>query len=275
MIEIPPAQGPPKSFPPLGRHSRPSHGKVLWVSLGISALLHFLALILYSSLLIQLPSVTFFQGPSGQLISPDGTELVNIRELPDDPDLEVLPPEEEPEPEVSQPPIEGATPGGEEAPSGGAQMEGVPAPTAAERLRPRAGDLRLWAPVDPEIIRLTEMEIMRLLLLAELEDAADSMALAEELARRAMDWTHTDEDGKRWGVSPGKIHLGDITLPMPFGFGASPWAREQSGNRVWAWDDIERGAARKGVQDVWKERAEAIRRRRDAERRPDTTGIRR
>ena len=79
-----------------------------------------------------------------------------------------------------------------------------------------------------------------------------------------MDWTYTDEEGTRWGVSPGKIHLGDITIPMPFGFGAPPMVREQNASDIWAWDDIERGAARKGVRDYWKERAEVIRRRKDA-----------
>jgi hypothetical protein len=198
--------------------------------------------------------------------------LVNIRETLDDPLEAVAPPEEEPEPEVA--PTAPADVGGpgEEAEPG---AEGVPGPTAAERLRPRAGDLRIWAPVNPEITRLSEVEIMRLLLSAELESAADSAALAEELARRATDWTYTDEEGRRWGVSPGKIHLGDVTIPLPFGFGAPPMVREQNAERLWAWDDIERGAARKGVQDFWKERAEAIRRRMDAERRPDTTGIRR
>lgn len=274
MTDIPPAKGPSEFYPPFRERSRANYPKALWVSLGISALLHILVILLYPSLLVRAPS--FFSptyGPSAEPLSPEGTRLVNLMELPEPPDQEMIPPEEEPEPEVSQLPVEGERPGEEESP-GGVQEEGAPAPTAAERLRPRAGDLRLWAPVDPEIIGLTEEELMRLLLLAELEDAADSMALAEELARRATDWTYTDDEGRRWGVSPGQLHLGDITLPLP-GFGASPWAREQGRDRLWEWDDIERGAARKGVQDIWKERAEAIRRRRDAERKPDTTGIHR
>jgi hypothetical protein len=204
-----------------------------------------------------------------------GTELVNLRELPDEPDPDALPPEEEPEPKIPILPVETPAPGAGDSRRTDLPGESIPGPTAAERLRPKEGDLRLWAPVNPELTRLSREELMRLLLVAELEDAADSMAVAAEIARRATDWTYTDEDGRKWGVSPGKIHLGDITLPLPFGFGASPFTREQNAGRAWAWDDIDQAARRKGVQDVWKERAEAIRRRRDAERKPDTTGVRR
>jgi hypothetical protein len=243
------------------------------VSLGISAVLHLLLIILYPALLIRAPSFSPQFGTTGQPVNPHGTELVNLEEIPDEPPDEAPPPEEEPEPE----PIQAAAPVEAEGAGAGdvGGEEGVRGPTAAELLRPQAGDLRLWAPVNPEIVALSDQDIMRLLLLAELEEVIDSAALADELARRSMDWTYTDDDGKRWGVSPGKIHLGDITIPMPFSFGSSPMVREQNANQIWAWQDVERAAGRKGVQDYWKERAEAIRRRKDAERRPDTTGIRR
>jgi hypothetical protein len=112
---------------------------------------------------------------------------------------------------------------------------------------------------------------MRLQLIAELEAMADSAAIAAELERRATDWTYTDEDGKRWGVSPGKIHLGDLTLPVPFGFGMSAYDRERARDRLWAWEEIEQSAARGAVIESWKERDRRIRERLNAERRPDTT----
>ena len=248
---------------------------MFWVSLGISALLHLVAVALYPMLLGRSPYSQLLPGAPGQPLRPEGTELINLETIPPDQPLEVPPPEDEPEPEVAEAVAPaGQTEAGEEA-EGAETAPGPTAPTAAERLRPRAGDLRLWAPVDPEVTKLTREELMRILLAAKLEDAADSMALAEELARRVTDWTYTDDDGKRWGVSPGQLHLGDITLPLPFGFSAPPSVRERNANRLWAWDDIDRGAAAKGVRDYWKERAEAIRRRREAERLPDTTGIRR
>ena len=268
----------PEGTKPLLRsrdRSRSGYRRAFWISIGISAVLHLVAILLYPSLLIQAP---VFAPPFGDFTPPTrppGTELVNLEELPGDQDLEVLPPEEIRETEVPVAAMEAPDVGGEENPTEDLVRSVAPGPTAAERLRPKAGDLRLWAPVDPEITKLTEEEIMRLLLVAELEDLADSMAIAEEIARRGTDWTYTDDEGRRWGISPGKLHLGDITLPLPFGFSASPWEREQNAGRLWAWDDINQAAARKGVQDVWKDRAEAIRRRMDAERKPDTTGVRR
>lgn len=255
--------------------SRSGYRRAFWISLGISAVLHVVAILLYPSLLIKAPVFSPPFGDFSPVTRPAGTELVNLEELPGERDLEVLPPEEIRESEVPSVAMDAPNVGGEEDPVADVVRSLAPGPTAAERLRPREGDLRLWAPVDPEITRLTEEEIMRLLLVAELEDLADSMAIAEEIARRGTDWTYTDDEGRKWGVSPGKLHLGDITLPLPFGFSASPWQREQNAGRIWAWDDINQAAARKGVQDVWKERAEAIRRRMEAERKPDTTGVRR
>jgi len=275
MVDLPSL---PEGDKPLSRAragSRSGYRKAFWISLGISAALHLVGILLYPSLLIQAP---VFAPPFGDFTPqrrPAGTELVNLEELPGDQDLEVLPPEEIREAEVPVVPMNAPDVGGEEDRAADLVRSVAPGPTAAERLRPKAGDLRLWAPVDPEITRLTEEEIMHLLLVAELEDLADSMALAEEIARRGTDWTYTDDEGRKWGVSPGKLHLGDITLPLPFGFSASPWERSQNAGRLWAWDDINQAAARKGVRETWKERAEAIRRRMEAERKPDTTGVRR
>ena len=112
---------------------------------------------------------------------------------------------------------------------------------------------------------------MRLQLVARLEALNDSLARAEQRAVDAMDWTYTDDEGKQWGVSPGKIHLGDLTLPMPFGFGTSAGQRERAEDRLWAWDEIEASAARGAVINSWKDRDRAIRERMNAQRRADTT----
>jgi hypothetical protein len=127
--------------------------------------------------------------------------------------------------------------------------------------------------VNPERTALSREELMRLQLIAKLEVLNDSAALAAELARRATDWTYTDEDGKKWGVSPGKIHLGDLTIPLPFGFGMAPGQRERAEDRLWAWDEIERGATTGELLRSWKDRDEAIRERMNARRKPDTTGV--
>jgi hypothetical protein len=272
LPSLPEGAGPP---PSARYRSRSGYRRAFWVSLGISALFHLGMVLLYPSLLVRAPVWSPPFGPSALPARPLGTELLNLQELPAEENPDVLPPEEIPDTEVPAVEIRSPDVGAGENPETDLLRSLAPGPTAAERLRPRAGDLRLWAPVDPELTKLSETELMRLLLSAELEDLADSMAVAEELARRATDWTYTDDEGRKWGVSPGKLHLGDITIPLPFGFGVAPFTREQNAARLWAWDDINQAAGRKGVQDVWKERAEAIRRRMEAERKPDTTGVRR
>jgi hypothetical protein len=254
-------------------HPRIRYRGVFRISLGISAAIHFLAIALYPSFFSGIPEAGLDYGGYLQLLSQRGTELVNLPEFPVDQEPEAPPPEEEPEPEVPVIPVEDL-PTGVVAPPGPEQpAEGPPGPTAAERIRPKAGDLRLWAPVAPERTAPSREELMRLQLIARLEAGTDSAAIAAELARRATDWTYTDEEGKKWGVSPGKIHLGDLTLPMPFGFGPSAMQRERAEERLWAWDEIERGAATGELLRSWKDRDKAIRERMNAQRRPDTTGV--
>jgi hypothetical protein len=85
----------------------------------------------------------------------------------------------------------------------------------------------------------------------------------------ARDWTFTDGEGKRWGVSPAGIHLGDLTLPVP-GFGPASARRDEIDARLREWTEIQDQAERARILDMFEERIEAIRQRRDGERR-DTT----
>ena len=64
-------------------------------------------------------------------------------------------------------------------------------------------------------------------------------------------------------MSPGKLHLGDLTIPLPFGFGPPP---DFSGDRAdWAFRtaDIERAASTLAVRRSWEERREAMMKRRE------------
>ncbi len=257
-------------------HPRTRYRGAFRVSLLISAVLHLVAIALYSSLIREMPEwFPPYVDPTA-VPRPPGMELVNLLELPtpvetEDPER-VEEPEPEPEPEVPEvvaPPALPPTPVPPE------EVEVEEPPTAAERLRPRAGDLRLWAPVDPDLAALSEEQVLRLMFAAELEALGDSVAAAEELARRAMDWTYADSEGRKWGVSPGKLHLGDITIPLPFAFGTPPGQRDQVRDRVWEWEQIERGAVTSEILRTLRERDEAIRRRMDAQRRADTTGVQR
>ena len=145
--------------------------------------------------------------------------------------------------------------------------------TAADRLRPGYGDRRLWSAIPEEIARLSGRQLAQLELDMAIAAIADSMAVLDETSRRATDWTYTDDQGRRWGVSPGQIHLGGITIPIPFGFAVPPSV--EGARRAWQDADVAGQAGRATTAATLKDRAAEIRRRRDAERakeRADTTG---
>jgi len=167
-----------------------------------------------------------------------------------------------------------ATPGRGEGdaltPNNGREGRGY---TAAERLRPGYGDRRLWSAIPEEIVRLSGQQLAQLELDMAIAAIADSMAVLDETNRRVTDWTYTDDQGRRWGVSPGQIHLGGITIPLPFGFAVPPSV--EGARRAWQDADVAGQAGRATTAATLKDRAAEIRRRRDAERakeRADTTG---
>lgn len=267
-----PASGrsPPGIDGPSPERPRPGGARVWITGLAISALLHLAFVLLYPILMARITPEPTATAPPGRPVRPPGIEILSIAEVPDPSDPSVEAPDElreepEPEPETPTPeptPAEPAEPAGEPS---------AETPSAAEVLRaPEEGDARLWRPVDSALAELTDEQRAKLRILWRLEAMNDSSLTAAERARRARDWTYTDEEGKKWGVSPGKLHLGDVTVPLP-AFSAPPTARDQL--QAWLWEDVRRGAETSIIRDVWKERIEAIRERRDAER-ADTTGAR-
>ena len=82
-----------------------------------------------------------------------------------------------------------------------------------------------------------------------------------ERERRATDWTYTDEQGRRWGVSPGKLHLGGIEIPLPLNF-TTPEQRE----RIREWQEIQAQAEQGAIDETFDDRVEAIRQQRESER---------
>lgn len=94
----------------------------------------------------------------------------------------------------------------------------------------------------------------------------DSLALERFAAAKATDWTTTDKDGNRWGVSPGKLHLGKITLPLPLAFVPPAGRREEVNAKLRSYSEIEQGASRAEFKDSFEDRVKAIRARKDAER---------
>jgi hypothetical protein len=148
---------------------------------------------------------------------------------------------------------------------------------AADVLRVRSSDTRLWREALPEAFELTDAQRMELQLAGRIEEWADSVAQSLAAEYALTDWTRTDDQGRRWGVSPGQLHLGDITLPLPFYFRGNAWQREEAIRTAWENQDILNGANAQALRSSWTERAEAIRRRRDRDRAEilsvaDTTG---
>ena len=136
--------------------------------------------------------------------------------------------------------------------------------TAAERLRPRVGDWRLWvrSPVTERESTPAEREAdLNAQIHSRIAALNDSIAAEDASRAESMDWT-VGEEGEKWGISPGKIHLGPLTLPLPFSFGPS---REDAATAA-EWEAIQRQAGQGVIDEAFEERVKAIRERRERER---------
>lgn len=168
----------------------------------------------------------------------------------------------------------------EEAPPTPARRPAAPAPppladaepgdrlTAVDRLRPGAvRDPRLWRDHGPAYLLPPETPEEAILrgLLPRLALLNDSMALEEDRRRRATDWTFTDSEGRRWGISPEGIHLGGITLPG-MDFSPSEQTRLEVEAALREWSEIRDQAYRAGLDEGFEDRVRAIRERVERER---------
>jgi len=248
---------------------RPDHAsrRVLQVAFGISALLHLIAIALYPVLFegLRPEGVTFPVTSSSDPLS--GLEVIRLVEI--DEAEEAL--EVQADRQDGPPPVR-VTPGPGQLFDPSALDTPIrpefapPPPTAAERLRPRLTDARIWAPLDRTLGELTPARREQLLASGRLQEWYDSVLVAEDQLRRLTDWTFTDGDGKRWGVSDGRMYLGDFSLPLPFDFGVAPGNREEVNQRMYQFEEITRQGRQMEIRDTWRQRSEAIRARRDRER---------
>ncbi|HEX6588530.1 MAG TPA: hypothetical protein VF039_05860 [Longimicrobiales bacterium] len=134
---------------------------------------------------------------------------------------------------------------------------------AVEALRPRGLDPRLQ-PGSADALR-TDHERAALRAYARIRALNDSILAEMAAGQRALDWTWTDEQGRRWGISPGQLHLGDITIPLP----VTTMAPREQRELMREWAEIQAQAAQGAIDETFDDRVEAIRARRDAERRGD------
>lgn len=270
---------------------RAGEGRALRWGLGISVVLHALAIGLYPLLVDRadpdtravperapddvmpgLEVLVMLGYTEAEEEAPDAVEAPP--ELPDDPDPE----EPEPAPEPDAAPDADPSPDADlprlptdllpvlpEIPEVTGLQDEVEL-TAGERLRPRPGDPRLWAWLDPEVGQLTDEERAELLLEGLIATWNDSVAVAAALSDRQTDWTYTDSDGRRWGLSPGRLHLGDFSIPLPVQFDVPRFHRESFARRQWEIEDILRQATTAEIRETWSERAREIRERMDEQR---------
>lgn len=261
----------------------------LAVGLLLSVLVHAALLLLTRG--VEVPSAPYRAPTTEPEPAPDALVVVQLTEVPDEeaaaeaprPEPREEPPRRPEETEVVEPvPVEPAP----ERPAAPPEREPEPRPpapepeeelSAAERLRPRFGDARLWVdPRDPTLIgeRLRRFARADSAVRAILRDWLDSLALTEEQRRRALDWTF-EKDGKRWGISPEGLHLGDITIPIPFQLLPEGPRRRELEQALRDLREIQWQDLRGDLDRVMDERRQEMRRRsrEEAERRrgSDTT----
>ena len=261
------AQDPPLDRTGPERRGLASRG-VVRTAFAISAAAHVVFILMYPSLFPRLdPSESTFRIVVGAP-DPSGIEVMEIVEIdviveverPDDPELEPA--------EVRE--VSVAAPGIVDGPVVDFARPGI---TAVERLSPNVRDRRLWAPLPPQFRELSLQQREELALSGRLAEWFDSVSVVAAAEAAWTDWTFTDDEGNRWGISQGQLHLGGLTLPLP-SFGPAPGAARE---RALQWDEITRQGAQVAIQQTVRERMEAIRIRRDRERateQTDTTGRR-
>ncbi|MCH7991057.1 MAG: hypothetical protein IIC35_01390 [Gemmatimonadetes bacterium] len=257
------------------RQTRSGRGalRVRLVAAGLSIALHAIGFLMYPSIVRNLRSDADPLSLSTTTRPLRGPVVLRLIDIDVRPDLERPENPEEIE-EVAAPEAEAEAPIIEAIPLGGLVP---PGPTAAERLRPHLQDARLWTELPPEFYELTMEQREELLLSSRIVEWYDSLALVRAAEDKLTDWTYRDGQGGRWGIADGKIYLGDISIPMPLSFGVPVGKRDETAQRVWVFEEIARQSQRFLLEQTWKERAAAIRIRRDRERaaaRPDTTSAR-
>jgi hypothetical protein len=245
--------------------SRRHPGRVRAIGFGISAAVHLAALLLYPEINVRFGEMDPSIDPSAPAVT-QGMEVVNLQELqadeleaPTQPEDELTPPSVTATVPLIASPDEDLAPSGPVAPP----SSGI---SAADRLRPATYEEELWVSLVPEAVTLSEQEILQGLIYGQLEAFNDSMAIRAARSARGTDWTYTDEEGNRWGISPGKLHLGKFSIPLPFSFGSPVGASDDLQDALWMDREIARAAGLLEADATIRERAAAIRARVDEAR---------
>ncbi len=265
-VRPPPAPQSRAEPAPPPRRDRPGTRRAWTLAFAVSALAHVL---LFLVLRFERTDYTELVSPATRLVAVReavGTRVEQIQELPPG----VIPEEPEPPPvprtRFETPPARADLPVVREAPPA-AEAPARRAPTSfRELLQPAGRSPEVWRAPSPIHTPLDPRAEASARVSGRLDAYNDSVALAAAQAARAVDWTRTDEDGGRWGVSPEGIHLGDITIPVPINFSPGPGKRDEVAGRVRDWGEIQAQGARQEGKETFEERVRAIRERKERER---------
>ena len=237
---------------------------------GLSAVVHLVVILMYSLGPVEWAPRENTLGVESDTRAFDGMRIVQVVEIAPEDDQ---PTDDEPEVVLEIVPAPEAPVQGPER-AGGLSDEGLDREEevrrgfrAADALKVRSSDTRLWRAALPEIFELTEAERLQLELAGLLEAWHDSVTIAFASEAALTDWTMTDAEGNRWGVSKGQLHLGSLTLPLPVSFGGNMWQAERASRRAWEDADILGNLNSQAARASWGERANAIRERKDRLRR--------
>ncbi|MEX2583765.1 MAG: hypothetical protein WD766_10855 [Gemmatimonadota bacterium] len=265
-----PAPTPPEP-PRRPERSPPSYGRILVWSLGFSLFVHLLLLLISPTFIRVGPPPGAPAAPQAEPSQAFGVEMIVPIPSENAPDVPVseAPPEDQPPPTPTPPrtvvPVLPG-PGGGPAPPAATPPSGEPG--ATDVLRPGYRDPRLYVTPDeyPEL-RRTEHERYMEHLEARIDAVNDSMGIAAARNSRTSDWTVTDRDGNRWGLSPDGLHLGGVTipravLPLPAATGDNQQLEEER-ERLRMREEIQDQAAGQDRERTSDERIEAIRERQD------------
>jgi hypothetical protein len=148
-----------------------------------------------------------------------------------------------------------------------AAVDAVPGASVRDRLQYRMGATEVWRPQAPlPAEELSPDDRVRTRVASQLQEFNDSVAAEAAASARATDWTVKDGNGGKWGVSPGSLHLGNVTVPLPFALGTPPGRREEAAGRMRSWTEIQDQATRVEGRQIFDERVRAIRERAEQER---------
>jgi hypothetical protein len=143
-------------------------------------------------------------------------------------------------------------------------------------LAPRMTDPRLWLErgrvARPDV---EEAARIRAPIREGVAAINDSIAAADERESKASDWTSSDEEGGRWGISPDRVHLGGLTLKLRhctvepcegWLFPTPADRKDEYENRLGGFAEIRLQVSRADLEDALRVRAAAVRARMNAQR---------